>query len=254
MREVEKGRPVAHRRRGVFPDPALRVRARALLPWVDRRLRALYRTAPLGNKRNPLDELIYIQLSVRTREGAYMSTYPALRRLAGGSWERLTQFREDAIVRAIHGGGMARVKVHRILRMLDRIRERFGRVTLAPLRSMSDEEAEHLLRDLPGVGPKVARCVLLYSLDRSVFPVDSHCRRVLMRLGLLPRGVDVKSAHDFLQALVPTQLRKTLHINLVHHGRAVCIPGVPRCGVCVLRARCPTGRARLGRSHDPSDN
>jgi endonuclease-3 len=175
-----------------------------------------------------------------------MSTYPALRRLAGGSWERLTSFREDAIVRAIRGGGMARVKVHRILRMLDGIRKRFGRITLAPLRLMNDEEAEQLLLELPGVGPKVARCVLLYSLDREVFPVDSHCRRILMRLGLLPNNVDRKAAHDFLQELVPSPIRKTLHINLVHHGRAVCVPGVPRCGVCVLRSRCLTGRSRLG--------
>jgi endonuclease III len=226
-----------------------------LLPWVDRRLRTAYHTAPpLGNKRNPLDELIYIQLSVRTREGAYMSTYPALRRLTGGSWRRLTEFREDDIVRAIHGGGMARVKVHRIRRMLDYIRERFGRITLAPLRSMNDEEAERFLRGLPGVGPKVARCVLLYSLDREVFPVDSHCRRVLMRLALLPITVDVKAAHDFLQELVPARVRRTLHINLVHHGRAICVPGVPRCDVCVLSSRCQTGRARLDNSEGGRNN
>jgi endonuclease III len=65
-----------------------------------------------------------------------------------------------------------------------------------------------------------------------------------MRLGLLPFTVDVKAAHDFLQELVPSRIRRTLHINLVHHGRATCFPGVPRCEVCVLRNRCPTGRAR----------
>src|SRR5688572_32534087 len=40
--------------------------------WVDEKLRRRYKTAPLGNKANPLDELIYIQLSVRTREDIYL--------------------------------------------------------------------------------------------------------------------------------------------------------------------------------------
>ena len=228
-----------------MPGPTLRRRAARLLPWVDSKLRREYRTASLGNKRNPLDELIYIQLSVRTREGTYHSTYPSLRRLAGGRWDRLREIPVKAIVQSIRAGGMAGVKVARIRGMLDVIAKRFGRATLSPLGRMNDDDAESFLRSLPGVGPKVARCVMLYSLDREVFPVDSHCRRVLARLGLLPEDVDIKQAHDFLQALVPKPIRRSLHVNLVHHGRAVCAPVNPRCGECVLLARCPSGRLRL---------
>lgn len=228
-----------------MPGSSLMRRAAELLPWVDTRLRRVYKTASLGNKRNPLDELIYIQLSVRTREGTYLSTYPALRRLAGGRWDRLREISVTRIVNAIRVGGMATVKVRRIRGMLDAIAQRFGRATLAPLTHMSDEHAEAMLRSLPGVGPKVARCVLLYSLDRDVFPVDSHCRRILARLGLLPDDVRIKQAHDFLQELVPARIRRTLHINLVHHGRAVCVPVNPMCEECVLLRRCPTGRKRL---------
>lgn len=216
-------------------------RAVTVLPRVDELLQAAYRTAPLGNKRNPLDELVYIQLSVRTREGAYRSTYPALRRLVGGVWERLLDVPIARSVEALNGGGMARVKLTRLRGTFLRIRGQFGRVSLAPLRAMSDTEAEIFLRTLPGVGPKVARCVLLYSLDRDVFPVDSHCRRVLARLGFLPAEVNVKASHDFLQALVPLRIRRSLHVNLVHHGREVCISGRPRCEQCALLSICPTG-------------
>ena len=59
----------------------------------------------------------------------------------------------------------------------------FGRPTLAPLKRLSDMEVEGVLLSLPGVGVKVARCVLLYSLRRDVFPVDTHCWRVTCRLG-----------------------------------------------------------------------
>lgn len=228
-----------------MPGANLLRRAATLLPWVDERLRREYGTASLGNKRNPLDELIYIQLSVRTREGTYLSTYPALRRLAGGRWDKLREIPVARIVSSIRAGGMASVKVIRIRGMLDAIATRFGRATLAPVTRMGDDDAEAFLRSLPGVGPKVARCVLLYSLDRDVFPVDSHCRRVLARLGLLPDEVGIKQAHDFLQALVPLRIRRSLHINLVHHGRAVCVPVNPRCEACVLLSRCPTGHARV---------
>ena len=37
---------------------------------------------------------------------------------------------------------------------------------------MSDKDAEAFLLSLPGVGKKIAQCVLMY-LDREVFPVDT---------------------------------------------------------------------------------
>jgi endonuclease III len=221
-------------------------RAAEILPEVERRLRQVYGVvpeghAPLGNKHNPLDELVYIQLSVRTRESAYQGTYPSIRRVVSGVWERLLSVPDNEALAALESGGMAKVKLDRLRKQLAPLRDRFGRATLAPLRSMSTQDAEDLLRSLPGVGPKVARCVLLYSLDREVFPVDSHCRRVLSRLGFLPSRVDIKASHDFLQALVPKEIRRSLHVNLIHHGRRVCTPGIPDCGRCVLLSLCPTG-------------
>jgi endonuclease III len=60
----------------------------------------------------------------------------------------------------------------------------------------------------------------------------------------LPKRVGIKQSHDFLQALVPKPIRRSLHINLVHHGRAVCVPLNPRCDRCVLSSRCLTGQSR----------
>jgi Predicted EndoIII-related endonuclease len=244
-------------RKPLAPSKRLLQRAAEVLPEVERRLRHVYGVvpeghAPLGNKYNPLDELVYIQLSVRTRESAYRGTYPSIRRVVSGVWERLLSVPDDEALAALESGGMARVKLDRLRKQLAPLRDRFGRATLAPLRSMSTEDAEVLLRSLPGVGPKVARCVLLYSLDRQVFPVDSHCRRVLGRLGFLPPRVDIKASHDFLQALVPKHIRRSLHVNLIHHGRQLCTPAAPACEPCPLLSLCPSGtrivRRRAARS------
>jgi endonuclease III len=223
--------------------------AATVLQVVDTRLRSIYGdvrpgSAPLGNKRNPLDELIFIQLSVRTRESAYHTTYRALRALVERRWERLLILRDLDVLRELGTGGMASVKLARIRGQLQEIRREFGRYSLAPLRKRTTEQADAFLQSLPGVGPKVSRCVLLYSLDREVFPVDSNCFRILDRLGLIPGGTHPKAAHDPLQELTPPSIRRSLHVNLVRHGRDTCLPAEPRCARCVLLSICPTGLQR----------
>ena len=217
----------------------------ARLREVSARLNEAYHAAPLGNKADPLDELIYIQLSIRTREGAYTETFERLKDACGGEWRRLRELPEEQVLSILESGGMASVKLDRLLEQLQALEERFGEVTLAPLADMATARAESFLVSLPGVGPKTARCVLLYSLNRQVFPVDSHCLRVLKRLAFVPETLGRKSAHDVIQDLIPVDLRHDLHVNLVHHGRSLCIPDYPRCELCPLLELCPTGQAEV---------
>lgn len=226
------------------PDEDLRRRAAEILPVVDCRLRRTYHTASLGNKDDPLDELVYIQLSIRTREGAYSDIYRMLHDRLHGDWAELISTPGEDVLEILRSGGMAEVKLARLRSQMARIQDEFGAVTLEPLRVLDDHAAESFLTSLPGVGPKAARCVLMYSLARNVFPVDSHCRRVLARLGFLPASIDRKAADDYLQELVPQGIRHSLHVNLVHHGRALCVPMNPRCAECPLLDLCPTGLAR----------
>lgn len=55
-----------------------------------------------------------------------------------------------------------------------------GKFDLETLRTLDLDQAEEALRTLPGVGPKVAHCVLLFGLHRlEAFPVDVWMRRIL---------------------------------------------------------------------------
>ncbi len=55
-----------------------------------------------------------------------------------------------------------------------------GELDLERLRGVSYEEAKGALMELPGVGPKIADCVLLHSLDKlNAFPIDVWVRRAL---------------------------------------------------------------------------
>lgn len=52
---------------------------------------------------------------------------------------------------------------------------------LEALRKMDYEDAKRELLALPGVGPKVADCVLLFSLDKlEAFPVDVWMKRIIL--------------------------------------------------------------------------
>ena len=55
-----------------------------------------------------------------------------------------------------------------------------GALELEALRRMAYSEAQERLMELPGIGPKIADCILLHSLDQlEAFPVDVWVRRAL---------------------------------------------------------------------------
>jgi len=134
--------------------------------------------------------------------------------------------------------------------------EKFGEPTLKSLHKMSVKEAESFLLSLPGVGKKVARCVLMYSLGRQVFPVDTHCWRIARRLGWVrPTQKDKHCAPrdmDRLQSKIPPELRYSLHVNMISLGREICTPSSPRCDECPILALCAkTGVHRMKKKWSP---
>jgi endonuclease-3 len=192
---------------------------------------------PLGNKSDPLDELIYIMLTVMTEFGVDR-VYESIRQ-AFPSWAEVAAARVERLAKLLKPIGLYVQRSQRIRELLHEILRREGAVDLNRLHSLSDAEAEAYLTTLPGVGKKVARCVMLYSLQRDVFPVDAHALRVLKRLGVAPPELTLQQAQDELQDNVPALLRYTLHVNLVVHGRTICRSRRPRCDDCVLSSRCP---------------
>lgn len=103
---------------------------------------------------------------------------------------------------------------------------------------MNTDALEAYLAGLPGVGLKTARCVMMYALDRAVFPVDTHCMRLFVNLGLMEGRMRFEYAQDLLQDAVPAEIRKPLHVNAVAHGRETCIPRFERCDRCVIADLC----------------
>jgi endonuclease III len=217
---------------------------RSYFPNVDSVAHALserYGDRAHGNKANPLSELLFILCSLQTNEELYQATYASL--LARfPTFRQLADAREDEIAGVLARGGLSRQKARTIRAVLSRLEADFGGPTLSPLRAMTDADCEDYLESLPGVGRKTARCVMMYSLGRQVFPVDSNCWRICRRLGWVRPTRPDKSCSsrdmDRVQNGIDPSIRYSLHVNLVSHGRAICLPAAPKCEDCCIRPMC----------------
>lgn len=212
-------------------------------------LKDRYRDFNHHNLKNPLDELLFIMCSTKTAEASYRNTFRALKETFPTHLQ-IAEAPAEYIARPIASGGLSNQKGKAIRDLLDIIVARFGEPSLKALRAMSDEDAEAFLLSLPGVGKKIARCVMMYSLGRQVFPVDTHCWRIARRLGWV--RATQKDKHcaprdmDRLQSKIPPELRHSLHVNMISFGREICTPSAPRCDECPISALCPkTGVHRM---------
>jgi len=211
----------------------------AFLRKVDARLR-MYGDDRHGNLDEPLDELVFILLSAQTEEYLYRKTFQDLKDYFS-EWEQLLDAPEEKIAQVIRHGGLSRKKASQLKGAFRQIHHDIGRLSLDFLRDMSDEEALQYLTSLPGIGAKSAKCILMYSLARPVFPVDTHVWRVSRRLGItppVPKANDVQKQE--LEQLVPEDLRYRLHVNMISHGRQTCTVYWPKCDDCVLADMCPS--------------
>ena len=212
-------------------------------------LKKRYRDFNHYNLKDPLDELLFIICSTKTGEASYRSTFRSLKETFP-THLHIAEAPAEYIARPIISGGLSNLKAKLIRKLLDVIVKKFGEPTLKPLRKMNDEGAEAFLLSLPGVGKKVARCVLMYSLGRQVFPVDTHCWRIARRLGWIRSTQKDKHCAprdmDRLQSKIPPELRYSLHVNMISLGREICTPTDPRCDQCPISVWCPkTGVHRM---------
>lgn len=186
---------------------------------------------------NPLDELIFTILSQNTSDVNSHRAFRMLRRVMP-TWEEVQQASERKVAEAINSGGLARLKAARIKAILSQIRREQGHFDLSFLRDLSVEEVKAYLSRFKGIGSKTVACVLLFSLGKPAFPVDTHVHRVTGRLGLVNAQATPEKAQALLESMVPPSLLYPLHMNLVEHGRKICKARRPLCTVCPLSKLC----------------
>lgn len=200
------------------------------------RLEEEYGTPEAGERFEPLEEVVFTILSQNTtdtnRDRAWESLWERF-----DDWDDVATAPREELAAAIQPGGLHRTKAERIQALLAQVLEERGAYDLSHLAEASTEDARRQLARFKGMGAKSVNCVLLFSLDRPAFPVDTHVHRILRRVGVLETG-DLTRANRETQQLVPEELSYPLHINLIRHGRRVCDARRPRCWECVIEDLC----------------
>ncbi len=107
------------------------------------------------------------------------------------------------------------------------VREHGGRVP---------ETLDELVR-LPGVGRKVANCVLVYAFGKPAIAVDTHVHRITNRLGWA-RTRTPEETERKLAEFLPKRHWLTINELLVAHGKTICRPIGPRCDECPVERWC----------------
>jgi endonuclease III len=203
-------------------------------------LRARYGSYPDESSSPVLDQLVWFLLSTRTTVENCEAAYAALRSRYA-SWEDVAGAEEEELGLLLRPAGLFRARAKNLLASLAAIEKRLGSTSLEGLRSWGDGDCEAFLLSLPGVGLKVARCVLSFGLARPAFAVDAHIWRIARRLGWHSFQGDAPSGRgaDAIQAIALGAADPlSLHVNLIQLGREFCPSGPPRCADCPLEKLC----------------
>ena len=225
------------------PNPKSRTKKGLLTPTrIIELLDAQYGTLPWRPAGDPIAELVLTLLSQNTSDS---NSGRAFIRLLNEfpDYESLLDADVKKIEQAIQPGGLAPTKAPRMQAMLREVWSRRGSFDLTFLQEMPLEEARAWLRSLPGVGPKTAACVLLFSLGMPALPVDTHVHRVAIRLGLIPEKSTPEKAFELLEPMLQPDEVYPFHIQLIKHGRRTCSARKPKCDLCPLVTQCPSANS-----------
>ncbi len=96
------------------------------------------------------------------------------------------------------------------------------------------------LLKLPGVGRKSANLIMGDVFGKPAIVTDTHCIRLVNRMGLVDHMKEPKKVEMALWKLVPPEEGSDFCHRLVYHGRDVCTARTkPFCDRCCLKNICP---------------
>ena len=181
----------------------------------------------LSKKYNPFKVLISTILSARAKDEVtevisknLFKKYPTAKKLASAN--------KKDVIKIIRKIGFYNNKSKNIINASKMLLEKFNNKV---------PKTMHELIELPGVGRKVANCVLVYAYKQNAIPVDIHVHRISNRLGWVKTKFP-EETEKALEALVPKRHWQILNDTFVSHGKTICTPISPFCSKCPISDYC----------------
>lgn len=136
----------------------------------------------------------------------------------------------EAIEERIRSTGFFRNKARNIVALSQTLEEEYG--------GQVPDTMEALV-GLPGIGRKTANVVLGTAFGYPAIPVDTHVKRVALRLEFTAHADPNKIEQD-LMALIPKKEQTDFSHRVIWHGRKICRASKPKCSQCRLAPFCPS--------------
>ncbi|MCX7875495.1 MAG: endonuclease III [Melioribacteraceae bacterium] len=184
---------------------------------------------------NPLDTLIATILSQNTNDNNSYKAFNNLKKTFN-NWEEASNASKKEIEKLIKVAGLANSKSYAIKNLLNELKKRND----FKLNFLTKESYKNIIDELTkfkGIGVKTASCVLLFSLNRNICPVDTHLHRILNRIKLVNTKTPEKTFWE-LNKNFPDKIAHTFHTNLILLGREICKPIKPNCSICPIEKMC----------------
>jgi len=194
-----------------------------------------------GSPREPFQTLIKTVLSQATNDRNRDRAYANLAGKYRINPHELAKANVKEIEEAIRVGGLYRNKARKIKELSKTILKRFHG-SLDFIFSESFEKSRERLMSIPGVGPKTADVVLLFSAKKPIVPIDTHVNRVSKRLGLAPLKGSYEDVRQSLEALYKPSDYLAAHLLFIGLGRKYCRARNPLHKLCLVNVFCPTAK------------
>lgn len=175
-----------------------------------------------GMRDSITDSVISTMLSQNTTDANSKAAWSKLKTAFPDSWDDVAECDDLTIIEdTIRVAGLAKTRAERIQSILRTVKKERGEASLDYIRDFNDEEVKKELSRFKGLGPKTISCVLLFALGRNEFPVDTHVLRITQKMGWVSSGSSREGAYEYLNEMIPDDVKMDLHCLLVRHGK-VC--------------------------------
>lgn len=207
-----------------------------ILKEINNRLKKFLKLPKRTKRADPLDILIATILSQNTSDLNSFKAYLNLQSYFK-SWGNIENAKLSHLTKLISVAGLGNKKARVIKDLIKRLKQEHGSVSLKKIQTLNDEDALKYLTSFKGVGLKTAACVLLFSFNRDICPVDTHVHRILNRVGVIKQKDTNKTFYE-LNRIIPHGLAYELHTHLILFGRFICLSKKPKCNNCPLLDIC----------------
>lgn len=146
------------------------------------------------------------------------------------SVEALAEATPEEIEEIVRPCGLGKSKARDISACMRMLRDDFG--------GKIPDNFDNLMK-LPGVGRKSANLIMGDVFHKPAIVTDTHCIRLVNRIGLVDQIKEPKKVEMALWKIVPPKEGSDFCHRLVYHGRAVCTARTkPYCDKCCLSDIC----------------